>query len=119
MATRVERPAGGWTELIDDVLAGRWTNPETGKIARVPYESIVIGESLDGAEADLVASLKLGDSFVVVSDTATQDAMGARVAHALRALGPVREVVLDHPHADMGAVADLTETLSGAEAVIS
>ncbi len=57
--TATNAPAGGWTALIDDVLAGRWVNPETGKTATVPYESIVIEESLDGAEADLVAALKL------------------------------------------------------------
>ena len=51
-------PAGGWNALIDDIVAGRWTNPETGKLATVPYESIVIEESLDGAEADLIADLQ-------------------------------------------------------------
>jgi glycerol-1-phosphate dehydrogenase [NAD(P)+] len=105
--------------LIDDMVAGRWVNPATGKPAQVPYESIVIRESLDGAEADLVAALKLGDSFTVVSDAATHDAMGARVAKALGALGPVETVVLDHPHADMAHVRMLGEKLTGPGAVIA
>lgn len=117
--TATDAPAGGWTALIDDVLAGRWVNPETGKTATVPYESIVIEESLEGAEADLVAALKLGERFTVVADHATWDAMGSRVAKALKALGPVETVILDHPHADMAAVADLTDKLQGAEAVVA
>jgi glycerol-1-phosphate dehydrogenase [NAD(P)+] len=114
-----DAPAGGWTALIDDVLAGRWVNPETGKIATVPYEKIVIEESLDGAEADLVASLKLGERFTVVADHDTFDAMGARVAKALGKLGPVETVLLDHPHADMAAAADLDDKLKTADAVIA
>ncbi|TCQ22943.1 iron-containing alcohol dehydrogenase [Rhizobium sp. PP-CC-3G-465] len=108
-----------WTALIDDIVEGKWTNPETGKLARVPYESIVIDESLDGREADLVAGLGLGERFTVVTDTNTWDAMGSRVASALRDLGPVKTVVLDHPHADMGHAEDLRQKLHGADAVIA
>ncbi|MCD7107926.1 sn-glycerol-1-phosphate dehydrogenase [Rhizobium sp. DKSPLA3] len=108
-----------WTALIDEIVEGKWTNPETGKLARVPYESIVIEESLDGQEADLVAGLGLGERFTVVADTNTWDAMGARVAGALRSLGPVETVVLDHPHADMANAEDLGRTLHGADAVIA
>ncbi|KQS59383.1 3-dehydroquinate synthase [Rhizobium sp. Leaf371] len=109
----------GWTTLIDDIVAGRWTNPETDALASVPYETIVIEESLDGAEADLVAGLKLGERFTVVTDTNSWDAMGDRVATALRRLGPVETVVLDHPHADMANAEDLRRTLHGADAVVA
>lgn len=112
-------PAGGWTALIDDIVAGQWVDPGSGRKVAVPYESVVIDDDLSGREADLVAALKLGSSFTVVADAATWDAMGARVARALGALGPVRTVVLDHPHADMAAVADLTERLAGAEGVVA
>lgn len=114
-----EAPAGGWTALIDVVVDGKWINPETGKTASVPYDRIVIEESLDGAEADLVASLGLGDNFTVVADADTWDAMGSRVAKALAGLGNVETLILDHPHADMATVADLTDKLAGAEAVIA
>ncbi len=118
-ATLPGRPEKGWTALIDDVVAGRWMNPETGKLATVPYESIVIEDQLNGREADLVTALGLGDSFTVVADAATYDAMGARVAKALEKHGSVRRIILDHPHADMAAVADLTEKLAGAEGVVA
>ncbi|THF56389.1 sn-glycerol-1-phosphate dehydrogenase [Ollibium composti] len=114
-----DRPAGGWTALIDDVLAGRWVNPETGKTPRMPYDRIVIEENLDGAEADLIDSLKLGERFTVVADAATWDAMGARVARRLERLGPVDTVILDHPHADMANIAALKERLAGAEGVVA
>jgi glycerol-1-phosphate dehydrogenase [NAD(P)+] len=112
-------PQGGWNALIDDIVADRWVDPETGRTVPVPYESVVIDASLDGAEADLVQALNLADRFTVVADAATWDAMGARVAKALARLGPVDTLVLDHPHADMAAVADLTDKLRGAEGVIA
>jgi glycerol-1-phosphate dehydrogenase [NAD(P)+] len=114
-----DAPAGGWTALIDDVLAGRWVNPETGLTAESPYERIVIEESLDGAEADLVASLHLGSRLTVVADSATWDAMGARVAKSLEQLGSVETVILNHPHADMTNVSQVADRLAGAEAVIA
>ena len=114
-----DAPEGGWTALIDDIVAGNWINPETGSRARVPYETIVIEESLDGAEVDLVAGLKLGERHTVVADESTWDAMGARVERALKSLGPVETIILDHPHADMAAVDDLAEKIAGAEAVIA
>ncbi|PDS48518.1 3-dehydroquinate synthase [Rhizobium anhuiense] len=112
-------PQGGWTVLIDDIVEGRWRDPQTGKTATVPYESIVIADSLEGREADLVAGLGLGRTFTIVADHATWGAMGERIAHALKSLGPVRTVLLDHPHADMANVAVLTEKLKGAEGVVA
>ena len=112
-------PEGGWTHLIDEIVAGQWRNPDSGEKAVVPYESIVIAPSLEGREAELVAALRLGSRFVVVADAATYDAMGARVARALEALGPVRVEVLARPHADMATVAALREKLAGEEAVIA
>lgn len=114
-----DAPEGGWTRLIDEIVEGRWTNPETGRLASVPYESIAIASSLEGQEADLVAGLKLGERFTVVADADTWDAMGARIAKALKPLGPVDTVVLDHPHADMANVAALKEKLAGSEAVVA
>ena len=44
-----------WNALIAEVVDGRWTNPQTGKPAAVPFKAIVLAETLDGREADLVA----------------------------------------------------------------
>lgn len=108
-----------WTALIDEMVAGRWTDPETGKPAQVPYDRIVIEESLDGRAAELVASLGLGNAFTVVADPHTHEALGERVVRELKALGPVDTVILDHPHADMANVDALTDKLRHAEVVVA
>ena len=46
-----------WTELIDDLVAGRWINPETQDFASVPFESIVIRENMEGQEVELLKML--------------------------------------------------------------
>jgi len=113
-------PPGGWTALIDDLLAGRWTSPTTGRTApAAPYERIVIAESLDGGEADLVAGLGMAGPFAVVADADTWDAMGARVAAALKPLGAVKPVVMAHPHADLATAAGLRSRLEGAAGVVA
>ncbi|MFN8831700.1 MAG: iron-containing alcohol dehydrogenase [Labrys sp. (in: a-proteobacteria)] len=83
-----------WNALIDEVVAGRWVDPETGKPASLPFETILLTENTEGREADLVAPLKLGARLAVVSDTNTVDVMGRRVARALRGLGNVDEIVV-------------------------
>lgn len=101
-----------WTELIDDICAGTWISPLTGKrYPAAPFDKIVFDETLKGREADLVTSLGFAGPFAVVSDQATHKAMGERVAQALRAVGEVTEIILDHPHPDMATVRDLTERL--------
>lgn len=108
-----------FTSLIDEIVAGTWVNPETGKAASVPYKSIVFQESLDGREADLVQALNLGTSYTVVADEATYDALGERVARSLKNLGPVKTIVLDRPHADIESAENLREKLRGAEGVVA
>jgi glycerol-1-phosphate dehydrogenase [NAD(P)+] len=108
-----------WTALIDDLVAGRWTNPLSGARVKVPYDSIVIEDSLEGREAELVASLKLGHRLALVADQATYEAMGARVATTLRDLGPIEAIVLNRPHADMAEVRRLAEKLRGFDAVVA
>jgi glycerol-1-phosphate dehydrogenase [NAD(P)+] len=108
-----------WTALIDDLVAGRWANPLTGAQVKVPYDSIVIDDSLEGREAELVASLRLGHRLALVADQATYDAMGARVTKALRELGPIEAIVLDRPHADMAEVRSLTEKLREFDSVVA
>ena len=108
-----------WTALIDDMVAGRWTNPQTGTPATVPYESIVLADTLEGRESDLVRQLNLGERFTVVADAGTYEALGRRVEKALRKLGTVNTVILDDPHATMTDVARVKDKLAGAEAVVA
>jgi glycerol-1-phosphate dehydrogenase [NAD(P)+] len=83
-----------WNALIDDVVAGKWADPETGKPAKVPFKTILLAETLDGGAADVAAPLKLGKRLAVVSDVNTVEAMGRRVAKELKGLGTVEEIVM-------------------------
>ncbi len=83
-----------WNSLIREVVSGEWRDPATGKPCVVPFESIRIEESLEGAAADLVAPLKLGQKLAVVSDTNTFEAMGKRVANELKSIASIEEIVL-------------------------
>lgn len=107
----------GWGRLIDEVVGGRWIDPDTGRPARVPFESIVIADSLAGAEADLVRRSLGGNRVAVVSDPATHAVQGAAVARALG--GSAIEIVLDHPHADEEQVERLRERTRGADALVA
>src|SRR5436309_712892 len=82
---RTQTKMGRWTALIDDMVAGRWINPETGKPGTVPYASVVIAESLAGREAELVTSIGIKGRVAVVCDENTRDVMGLRIAKALQA----------------------------------
>ena len=106
-----------WTALIDDVSAGRWINPDTGRPAEIPFKTVVIAESLAGRQADLVRQALPATSYAVVADKATYDVYGAEV---LKALGPAaRAVVLDHPHADAEQVRRLQAQTRDVDALIA
>jgi len=86
------------TGILRDVVNGDWVEPGTGKQYDIAIKDIVIQESLEGAEAELVASLHKGQSITVVSDPFTHDALGHRVYNALAADGQkVTEYVWEHP----------------------
>ncbi|WP_375596774.1 iron-containing alcohol dehydrogenase [Algihabitans albus] len=112
-------PADGWTELIDDFVAGRWISPLTGEPAPQPAtQAIAISESLDGSEADLVAALGIEGKLAVVADENTWDALGRRVATALGVAD--RAVVLGpRPHADLPSAEALKTKLEGVDHVVA
>jgi glycerol-1-phosphate dehydrogenase [NAD(P)+] len=113
-----------WTALIDDMVAGRWINPETGKPGTVPYKSVVIAESLEGRESELVTSLGIKGRIAVVCDQNTRDVMGLRVAKALQSahnsgISGVETIVLDHPHADEATLDELRQRTRHADALVA
>jgi len=86
------------TGILRDLVTGDWVEPVTGKQYDIGIKNIVIQESLEGAEAELVASQHKGKSIIVVSDPFTHDALGRRVYNALVADGQnVSEYIWDHP----------------------
>lgn len=113
-----------WTALIDEMVDGGWINPGTGKPGRVPYKSVVIAETLEGREAELVTSVGIKGRIAVVCDQNTRDVMGLRVAKALQAahnsgIFGVETIVLDHPHADEENIAVLREKTRHADALVA
>ncbi|MEW7009779.1 iron-containing alcohol dehydrogenase [Lentilitoribacter sp. EG35] len=117
---RSNKDERSWTRLIDEICEGRWISPLNGKVfPAAPYDSIVIKESLRGEEAALVTDLGFKPPFVVISDQNTHKAMGERVAKALANVGPVTEVILDHPHADMANVRELSKKIEGFSSVVA
>ena len=110
-----------WNALLEDILSGKWKDPDTGKKADIDFETIRIEEDLDGGEADFIHPLKMGETIAVVSDVNTVDAMGSRVAKSLRSIANVQEIVLeaeiecDDPTIER--VRELTRSASGVVAV--
>jgi glycerol-1-phosphate dehydrogenase [NAD(P)+] len=110
---------GHWTAFIDEIVAGTWIDPQTHKNERVPYEAIVIDETLAGREATLVAGLGLGRRLAVVSDMKTHAVLGARIEAALAPVAECTSVILERPHADAETVAALRARTASAEALVA
>jgi glycerol-1-phosphate dehydrogenase [NAD(P)+] len=86
---------------LDLLIAGRYPDPEGGGLLAAETRSLVIEETLDGAEVELVAGLGIGPRLVAISDPDTAAALGARVERALASRFRVQSIVLDRaPHAD-------------------
>lgn len=106
--------------VLDDMLAGTWVNPETGKPgARLPFRDIRIMETTDGAEQDLVGPLGLGKRLAVVADANTWDAQGERVARALKSLAAIDTVVIDAEEATEAHVNEVREKTRHADGVVA
>ena len=104
--------------LIEDLVAGRWRDPATGRAVRIATRSIVIEPTLDGAEAALIGALGLGPRIAVVGDRNTFDALGRRVERALARIAATEAIVLDSPRADL-ATADALQARTTADALLA
>jgi glycerol-1-phosphate dehydrogenase [NAD(P)+] len=109
-----------WNELISDVVAGDWADPETGNPAKVPFKTILLAETLDGGAADVAAPLKLGKRLAVVSDSNTIEAMGRRVGRELKGLGTIDEIIMPgNMECDEPTIALVQEKTRHADALIA
>jgi glycerol-1-phosphate dehydrogenase [NAD(P)+] len=105
--------------LIEDLVAGRWRDPATGRAVRLPTRAIVIERSLAGSEAELIRGLGLGPRLAVISDRNTFDALGRRVERALAKIAVADGIVLDSPDADVAAADALRDRAAAADALIA
>ena len=108
-----------WTELIDDLVAGRWINPETQDFASVPFESIVIRENMEGQEVELLKQVGFSKNLLLVCDVTTYKVLGKRIENAFSSSGEMQVMILDHPHADLGFVENLRPKLSSFDGVVA
>jgi glycerol-1-phosphate dehydrogenase [NAD(P)+] len=106
-------------DLIEELVAGRWHDPATGRPVRIATGAIVIERSLDGAEATLIGRLGLGPRLAVISDRNTFDALGGRVERAVGKTASTRSIVLDRPDADLATADALTERAITSDALIA
>jgi glycerol-1-phosphate dehydrogenase [NAD(P)+] len=105
--------------LIEELIAGRWRDPGTGRAVRIGTRAVVIERSLHGAEAELIGPLGPGRRLAVVGDRNTFDALGERVARALAKIATIDSVVLRAPVADLATVDELRALTARAEALIA
>lgn len=107
-------------DLIDRIVSGAWSDPATGKPAKLPFRSIVVAPTLDGREFDLIRRLDLGRRLAVVSDPITRQVLGDRVERALAAVGQVNSIALpDRPHADAATVEGIRAASARDDALIA
>ena len=108
-----------WTELIDDLVAGKWINPETQNFASVPFESIVIKENMEGQEVELLKQVGLSKNLLLVCDVTTYKVLGKRIENAFSSSGEMQVMILDHPHADLVFVENLRPKLRSFDGVVA
>jgi glycerol-1-phosphate dehydrogenase [NAD(P)+] len=108
-----------YSGVIGELVAGRWRDPHTGARQTIPVESIVIADTLEGSEAELVQRVHPGKSLCVVSDQWTRAALGERVFRALQPLGNVKEFVWERPRITPEGLAELMVGAGEAQALIA
>ncbi len=92
-------------DTIERLLDGGLPDPDGGPPLSVPTRHVVIADSLDGGEAELVANLGLGGRLAVVTDGNTRAVLGERVLRALGGIARVTDIRLPgRPHADAATV---------------
>ncbi len=107
-------------DIIDDLIAGTYSDPDGGSALHVDTKAVAIEKSLKGMMADLVRPLSLGQRLAVVSDVTTHPIMGAEVERALGSIAEIMSVVLpEHPHADSETVEKIRAETRTADALIA
>lgn len=94
--------------VINELVTGEWKHPRTGQPVSIDIRSIVIKETLDGMEGELVRPLHKNDKLAIVSDRYTFEVLGRRIGSALRSAGfAIEEIVWQKPQAAIESVEEL------------
>ncbi|OED38794.1 hypothetical protein AB833_18210 [Chromatiales bacterium (ex Bugula neritina AB1)] len=109
-----------YSGILSELVAGTWVEPDTGRQYDVGIRDIVIRDSLDGAEAELIAAQHDGKKITIVSDPYTHDALGQRIYKALKAGGQnVTEYVWKDPQCSDAGVEHIRDATRHCEARIA
>jgi glycerol-1-phosphate dehydrogenase [NAD(P)+] len=107
-------------DILERLLDGNLPDPDGGPPLSIPTRRVVIADSLDGGEAELVADLALGGHLAVVSDENTRAVLGERVLGALGGVARVNDIRLPgRPHADGETVEALRHASKSCDALIA
>ena len=107
--------------VLNELVAGRWHHPISGDAVTIPFKSIVIRETLDGAEPEGLAALGYaGKRLAVVSDRFTHDVLAGRIVGHLKAAGFfIDDIVWQNPICSDAGVEDLRKLTAAAEVLIA
>ncbi len=107
--------------VLTDLVAERWRHPVSGETASVSFKAIVIRDTLEGAEPELLAKIGYREkSLAVVSDRFTHDVLASRVVRNLRAAGfNVDDVIWQTPVCSDAGVEELRGLTAKAEALVA
>ena len=107
-------------DRLQQLLTGRYADPQTGSLAAIETRSLVIADSIKGDEVELVRALGFGRKLAVISDPATTDVLGRRIEAALAGTYQVQSLQLPaDPHADDATVERLRTAARHADAFIA
>jgi len=107
-------------DVIRRLIEGTFPDPDGGPDLAVGVRSVVIADSLEGEERDLVAALGLGARLALVSDPTTHEVLGGRIARALSGLAAVDLIKLpQRPHADAGSVEKIRGASVASDALVA
>ena len=108
------------SQKIDQLLAGRYVDPDSRQPVAVATRSLIIVASLAGAEEQAVSGLGFGKNLAVVSDHTTHQVLGERVEKALKGRFKISSVVLpEGPYPDDETVSTVRKATAGCDAVIA
>lgn len=101
---------------LERLLAGRFSDPDSGSTLRVATRTVVIAPDLAGQEADLLGAAGFDrHRWAVISDETTHGILGARIAQA----APGLSIVLRQPHADIETVNEIRAKTREVDALIA
>ncbi len=106
--------------VVNELVAGEWKHPSTGQRVPIDIRSIVIKETLDGMEGELVYPLHKNEKLAVVSDRYTYEVLGRRIGSALGSAGfAIEEIILQKPQADIESVEELRHLTRHSDGLIA